>query len=258
MNLLKKITLKLLFPRKYNLELNLKNQRNYPIDFSKPENKIIEQVKPYTMTSYERLFSLINAVRYIVTNNIFGSFVECGVWRGGSSMAIALTLLQQAKTDRDIYLFDTFEGMSEPREMDIDIHGRLAKEQFIRYKKNIDYADWCNASIEDVRKNLFDTGYPKDKIHFIKGKVEDTLPYSGLDIIALLRLDTDWYESTLHELNHLYPQIANAGICIIDDYGYWAGARKAVDEYFKGRENILLNRIDDTGRLIIKPYNHKN
>ena len=70
--------------------------------------------------------------------------------------------------------------------------------------------------------------------------------------IALLRLDTDWYKSTQHELIHLYPLLVGSGVLIIDDYGHWQGAKKAVDEYFSDKK-ILLNRIDYTGRISIKP-----
>lgn len=254
MNLLKKIALKIIKPNKYNLVLKLNGEDSYPNDFSDEDKKIINIVKPFTMTSPERVYTLINAVRYIISNNIKGDFVECGVWQGGSAMAIALTLIEQGILDRDIYLFDTFEGMSEPTEKDIDMHGRIALKNFGKTKKENEYADWCYSSIENVKINLKSTGYPSDKIHFIKGKVEDTLPANKPDAISLLRLDTDWYESTLHELKHLYPKVIPSGICIIDDYGYWAGARQAVDEYFiKSKKNVFLNRIDNTGRLIIKP-----
>lgn len=96
------------------------------------------------------------------------------------------------------------------------------------------------------------TGYPKDNIIFIKGKVEQTIPGTLPGKIALLRLDTDWYESTKHELNHLYPLLEKAGILIIDDYGAWQGARKAVDEYFSTNGPVYLHRLDFTGRLVIK------
>jgi hypothetical protein len=85
------------------------------------------------------------------------------------------------------------------------------------------------------------------------GKVEDTIPADIPEKIALLRLDTDWYESTKHELIHLFPRLQKGGVLIIDDYGFWKGARKAVDEYFaENNIQILLNRIDDTGRMAIK------
>ncbi len=112
---------------------------------------------------------------------------------------------------------------------------------------------WCEAGIEDVRANLWITGYPRGKIHFVTGKVEDTIPGAIADHIALLRLDTDWYESTQHETRHLYPRLSGNGTLIIDDHGHWQGARKAIDEYFAASDApVFLHRVDDTARLMVK------
>jgi O-methyltransferase len=112
----------------------------------------------------------------------------------------------------------------------------------------------ADAPLEQVKEVLLATGYPKNKIHFVPGKVEDTVPGSAPDAISLLRLDTDWYESTKHELVHLFPRLARAGVIIIDDYGHWRGSRQACDEYFaENRVPLLLNRIDYTGRIALKP-----
>jgi hypothetical protein len=108
-------------------------------------------------------------------------------------------------------------------------------------------------SLEEVKRNLYSTGYPKDKLHFIEGKVENTIPGFSPEEIALLRLDTDWYESTKHELVHLYPRLVQNGILIVDDYGHWKGSAKAVDEYIKEKNLcVYLNRIDYSGRLAVK------
>jgi hypothetical protein len=113
---------------------------------------------------------------------------------------------------------------------------------------------WCFSSIEEVKNNIATLNYPTEKVYFVKGKVEDTIPTTIPQKIAVLRLDTDWYESTKHELEHLFPLLVSGGVLIIDDYGHWEGARKAVDEYIeKNNLNILLNRIDYTGRIAIKP-----
>jgi hypothetical protein len=112
---------------------------------------------------------------------------------------------------------------------------------------------WCDASLEIVRKALAITGYPSDKIHFIKGMVEQTTPHSAPDKIALLRLDTDWYKSTKHEMIHLFPRLSKGGVLVIDDYGHWQGSRKAIDEYLaENNVKLLLNRIDYTGRIAVK------
>jgi hypothetical protein len=146
-------------------------------------------------------------------------------------------------------MYDTFEGMSEPTEMDLSFRGDKADVLLSKTIDNKETSVWCYASLEDVKKNLALTKYAH--IEFVQGKVEDTIPVTIPISIALLRLDTDWYESTAHELNYLYPLLTKNGVLIIDDYGHWEGARKAVDEYFVG-SNLLLNRIDYTGRLLIK------
>lgn len=168
-------------------------------------------------------------------------------------MAIALALIGEGITNRDLYLFDTFEGMPAPGEQDIDLCGNKAYETFSKKKISDVSSNWANSPIERVMEAIILTGYPMDKVHFIKGLVENTLPKEAPKTISLLRLDTDWYKSTIHELIHLFPKLSSKGILIIDDYGHYKGAKKAVDEYFK-ENNIsqYLHRIDYTGRLIIK------
>jgi O-methyltransferase len=107
--------------------------------------------------------------------------------------------------------------------------------------------------LDIVMEAIESTAYPSEKVHYIKGMVEQTIPEFVPKKIALLRLDTDWYESTKHELEHLFPRLSKGGVLIIDDYGHWQGARKAVEEYLKKNDvKILLNRIDYTGRMGVK------
>jgi O-methyltransferase len=226
-------------------------RRDY--EFAENDLQVIRAVEEFTMTSRERLFGLISAVRYLSANKISGSFVECGVWRGGSMMAAALTLKQMAETDRDLYLFDTFEGMSAPTDKDKVASGESAEAILAKTTKKEGPGIWCIAGLEDVQQNLSGTGYPQNKVHFVKGKVEDTVPQQAPQDIALLRLDTDWYESTRHELVHLFPRLRKNGVLIIDDYGHWKGARQAVDEYLGQLPfKPLLTRLDYTGRLLLK------
>jgi O-methyltransferase len=208
------------------------------------------QVRDFTMTSIERMYSLYQSVHYVIDHNLPGDFVECGVWKGGSSMIIALTLKKLGINNRTIYMYDTYEGMSEPTDNDKDIHGGSAEQQLNSAQKTEDI--WCYSTLDEVKGNMQRTGYPADKIVYSKGKVEDTIPHTIPGKIALLRLDTDWYESTLHELKYLYPLLSRQGVLILDDYGHWQGARKAVDEYFAAGEKLLLNRIDYTGRIAVK------
>jgi O-methyltransferase len=222
-----------------------------PPDVSDADRKIIESVRPFTLTSDERIITLISAVRFVVRNDIPGAITECGVWKGGSMMAAAKTLIDEGDTSRELYLFDTFEGMSEPSEIDKSFDGVPAKEQLAETPKG--EGVWCSSSLDEVKGNVALTGYPADKVHFIKGKVEQTIPQDDPTQMAILRLDTDWYESTRHELEHLFPLLVEGGFLIIDDYGHWEGARKAVDEFLIGSaKKYFLHRIDSTGRLLIK------
>lgn len=224
-----------------------------PPDFDESTVRIFRSIQEFTMTSPERINELVEAVKYVVDNKIEGDFVECGVWRGGSTMAIAHKLLELGQKDKEIYLYDTFTGMVAPSDEDISFTGEIAQEIFQKTKVSDDASDWCYAPIDEVMKNAFDTGYPGERFHFVKGKVEDTIPNEIPEKIALLRLDTDWYESTRHELIHLFPRLSPYGILIIDDYGCWQGAKKAVDEYIlENNLRIFLSRIDSTGRIAIK------
>jgi hypothetical protein len=219
-------------------------------DFTAEQKGIITRVKPFTMTSEERIACLINAVTYVATRKVEGDIAECGVWRGGSMMTIALTLLAHGDTTRSLYLYDTFEGMSSPTKIDKNYRDESAESQLKSQEKGTGI--WCYASLEEVTENLLSTGYPSDKIHFVQGKVEDTIPGTTPKKLSLLRLDTDWYESTKHELVHLYPALDKKGVLIIDDYGHWKGSKKAVDEYFQENDlDVYLHRIDYTGRIAV-------
>jgi O-methyltransferase len=220
-----------------------------------PEDLLIaRQVERYTATSLIRVITLIRAVRYVVRHQIPGAFVECGVWRGGSVMAIALTLLAEKATDRDLFLFDTFEGMAAPTDKDRTADGTRAEEMMSQTPRSQEGGIWCYAELDEVRANLATTGYPSNRLHFVKGRVEDTVPHPAIREIALVRLDTDWYESTRHELVHLYPLLSVGGVLILDDYGHWQGAKQATNEYIQEHPEfpIFLSPIDATGRLAIK------
>jgi hypothetical protein len=215
---------------------------------------ILEQSRRFTMTSVERMYALYKAIEYIEMARIPGAIVECGVWRGGSIMVALATLVMLGKTDREIYLFDTFEGLPRPDDdKDVDILGNRAINGWLPHSRGSEQSNWAYASLDDVRANVATTGYPTKRIHFIKGMVENTLPAQAPDKIALCRLDTDWYASTRHEMNHLYPRLVLGGTLIIDDYGHFRGARDAVDEYLaETRSPLLLHRVDYSGRVGVK------
>jgi O-methyltransferase len=214
---------------------------------------IIEKCLPYTMTYPERMYGLCKAIEYIHKSQIKGDIVECGVWKGGSSMCAMYTSIYFNDVSRNVYMYDTFEGMSEPTDKDQDLGGLTATEQLKQQDKSDQRSVWCYSALDEVKANVALTGYPASNIKFIKGKVEETIPEHIPDNIALLRLDTDWFESTNHEMKYLFPKLVKGGVIIIDDYGHWKGARDAVDMYFKENNiHILLNRLDYTGRIGIK------
>ncbi len=225
--------------------------REYPVDFDESTRDVYRLVRPYTMTSPERIAALFSAVRYIVQRGIPGDVVECGVWRGGSMMAAAHTLKSLGDQDRTLYLFDTFEGMPDPTDRDRLYDGRPASELLAHRGRDDLY--WASCSVEEVQANMSLIGY-QGPVRYVKGRVEETIPREAPERIALLRLDTDWYESTKHELEHLYDRVMPGGVLIVDDYGWWQGQRQAVDEFIAERKaSILLHRIDASGRVAIVP-----
>ena len=224
-----------------------------PFDLDGDFTEIYEKTNQFTMTSIARMYSMYKATEYVVSNNIPGDIVECGVWKGGSIMISALTLLKTNDSNRSLYLYDTYEGMNKPTEKDIRIYDNKPALNIWKKFQEKDINRWDYAPLEEVKTNLHSIKYPKDNIKFIKGKVEETIPRNIPEKIALLRLDTDLYESTYHELVHLYPRLSKNGVLIIDDYGYWKGQKEATDQYFKENKiSILLNRIENQGRIGIK------
>ena len=226
-----------------------------PIEASDADRRIIDKVKPFTMTSSERIWTLLQAVRYVTAQGIPGSVVECGVWRGGSMMAAALQLQELNATNREIWLYDTFTGMTEPTREDREAATGVTAQQLLESTpmstgNNV----WCLADENDVRANMGSTGYPADLLRFVKGDVSETLKENAPETIALLRLDTDWHASTKVELEVLYERLVPGGVCILDDYGHWEGARKAVDEFFNTQPpRPLMIPIDYSGRIFLKP-----
>jgi O-methyltransferase len=209
------------------------------------------EVKPRTMTSNEKLYALVQAARYVVQHDIPGDIVECGVWRGGSMQAVALTLLEQGATDRHLHLFDTFEGMPPPTEKDRRYDDVAAERLLATHER--DSTLWAIAGVDEVQAAMREVDYPPSLIHFHKGLVEHTIPAQAPDQISILRLDTDWYESTRHELEHLYDRLSPGGVLIIDDYGYWAGARMATEAFLEQTGEPLLMLPLSTGRIAVKP-----
>ena len=191
----------------------------------------------------EPMYGLYTNIKYIVEHDIPGDIVECGVWRGGMMQLAALTLKHLGDESRNLYLYDTFDGMPEPEDHDLNWDGLSAKSTWQTFtdagKK------WgFGGTLEQVRSTMLSTEYPQDKLVFVQGMVEDTIPGTIPETISILRLDTDLYSSTRHELVELYPKLSVGGVLVIDDYGYYQGARKATDEYMaQNKVKMLLNRI---------------
>ena len=222
-----------------------------PQDYDDAAKATIRAVRPRTMTAPEKLNALILATRYVARHDIPGDIVECGVWRGGSMQAAARTLIEAGDTDRHLHLYDTFEGMPPPTDRDRRHDGRSAADLLATHGR--DAGVWAVATLDDVREGLRETGYPQDNIHYHPGRVEDTVPAVMPDRISILRLDTDWYESTWHELRHLYSRLSPGGVLLIDDYGWWDGARQAVDEWLAETGTPLLLLRMASGRIAVKP-----
>jgi len=223
----------------------------FPIEATSEHRKMILNANKYSMTGVTRMWALTQAFEYVQANNVLGDFVECGVWQGGNLILLS-SLQASGESERMIYGFDTFTGMSIPSEYDKDMRGVSATVMMSKKtKKDGDYSIHAFASLELVNQNLKNND--SRNIRLVKGDVATTLlDQSNLPSrISILRLDTDWYESTKIELEILYPLLAPGGVLIIDDYGHYAGARKAVDEYF-GSKMPWLHYVDYTCRLVVK------
>ena len=228
-------------------------KRRLPPDFDEVSRSVIPLVRGYTMTGPDKLHALISAVQYVAKAGIPGAFVECGVWRGGSMHAVARTLDLCGVHDRDLYLFDTFQGMTEPTTRDRMVGQQDVTAADLMQESSKESRLWAIASKEDVLDGLSTLPYPQDRFHLVEGPVEDTVPGGAPEQIALLRLDTDWYESTRHELEHLYPRLQPGGILIIDDYGSWQGSKEATDEYVAALTEPLLLMRAGRSRIAVKP-----
>jgi len=247
-------------PRTPQFELSRHLDIYLDIDTVSPEfQSLYERIRPYTLTSVPMAYSLYQATRYIAAASIPGAIVECGVWRGGSMLMAAAAVLELGEPDRELWHYDTFNWSWEPRgARDGYIFDGLRREQFRGPGRaslsQVAGPEIMGTSLDEVRDRLRGTGYPENLLRFVPGLVQDTIPHEVPGQISLLRLDTDFYESTWHELKFLYPLISPGGVLIIDDYAKHEGATRAVDEYFATHQPVpLLNRVDIQGRIGVKP-----
>lgn len=242
----------------------VKKKSNFPnvAELDIDENRLIQFIlsKNLSMVSENRLINTLLAVKHVSEMDVEGAFVECGTWRGGNGI-LASKIFEKYSQSRELYLFDTFEGMSAPSLFDYKNsmahdprEGLQQTNEIFNKSLNAQGSYWCLATIEEVTQNFAEAGARLDGVHFIKGKVEDTLKDDKNlpDKIAVLRLDTDWYDSTKVELEYLWPRVVQGGILILDDYGHWNGAKKAVDEFFNSLDRPFLSYSDYTGRVGVK------
>lgn len=204
---------------------------------------LIERAKKYSKASLERLRAMEEALRTLDRENVTGDVVECGVWRGGH-----IILARLVSPLRECWAYDTFDGMPEPGPYDRKRSGDKPPPDKALNK------NWTKAAVEEVMANFIREGvWNDDLINLIPGMVEQTLldPMNLPDTISLLRLDTDWYQSTKIELEVLWPRLVKGGFLIVDDYGHWMGARKAVDDFF-GPTVSHFKQIDYTAVVMRK------
>jgi O-methyltransferase len=217
---------------------------------------IYNHIEGHTLASPYGIMSLIQSVEYILENNIPGALLECGVFVGGNIQAMIKVLKILGHYDRDIWAYDTFSGMPKPQEIDIEFKTGPA---IILWEKN-KFANsevssrWVRYTLRKVMEQITPLEYPAERLHFIKGMVEKTVPKHLPGQIALARFDTDFYSSTKHEFEHIYPRVSSGGIIFVDDYGAFLGSKTATDEYIKENNlNLHLEIVDSHIRRIVKP-----
>jgi hypothetical protein len=215
----------------------------------------VARVLGHTQLSYERLMTLYQQVAYIERRRLPGALVECGVWRGGAAAVMAQANLDEGRERRLLHLFDSFEGMPEPRR---DRDGPEAARLVAHAAGGALRSTGVNvASAQQARTLIVDCiGYPASSVVLHPGWFQHTLPHARAHVgpIALLRVDGDWYDSTRVVLDMLYDLVTPGGVVVIDDYGHFEGCRRATDEFLAARApNIYLHHIDYTGRYLIKP-----
>jgi len=186
----------------------------------------------------------VAALNYVLDTGVEGALVECGV-EEGNFQAVWITELMRRNETRDIYMFDTFGGLTRPGANDYTssdtpfykMTNEMVVEEWSKYKVSDDINNWCYCSLERVQARLNEFNYDSSKLHYVVGDVMSTLN-DGANIpekIAILRLDTDWYETSKFELEKLYDKVVTGGVIVFDDYYHWAGQRKATDEFFAER-----------------------
>ena len=250
----------------YEITRQESRQETLGYDDEAAARALIARVADSTMVPIRRLITLYQQVRYCEEAAIPGSFVECGVWKGGSVGLMALANLQHGRQRRPLHLFDAFQDICEP---DAKVDGSRALDDVRRFAPGGGtggtlqpltgfYDQFGGPGTLDGNRELLERriGYDPAMIHYHVGWFQDTVPRDAAACgeIALLRLDGDWHASTKICLEHLYERVVPRGVVIIDDYGTYEGCRKAVDDYLSMKGiKVLLNHVDADCRYWIKP-----
>lgn len=235
---------------------NLYYKTQLPVEMTSEEKDLFQYIKRNKLSiTYDRgLIATLMACRYVAERGITGDFVECGVWRGGNAI-LAASLFRLYGVTKKVVLFDTFQGMTAPTEVDKSAATNKPASEIFNQLQRETHNEMCYASFDDVVTNFKAVDLLDDNVVFVRGDVLETLrdPSNLPESISILRLDTDWYESTKAELEVLYPRLTRGGVLIVDDYGYWTGAKKATDEYFsESATRPFLQYVDFTGRMAVK------
>ena len=214
-------------------------------DAEREMRELLDRVKPYTMVAEPPLRDLVGRMHGILDAGVPGAMVECGVWRGGSSFLMAEVLKRRGEAGRKVWMFDSFEGLPPPQ----DIDGPSARA-YAEDTENPLYYDNCRAELEEVRAAARELDL-EERVEIVAGWFDQTLPEARDRIgpIALLRIDCDWYEPVLLCLETLYDQVSPGGVLIVDDYYQWDGCTIATHEFLARRELPL--RVQEAAQVAV-------
>ena len=192
--------------------------------------RLFRKVSGHTLVSRAKLNALCSLAAAIDREGVAGAIVECGVFKGGAAALLA----HETGGRREIFLFDSFEGLPPPGAAD----GNIARAQF--------HEGWCASTVDDVRAIFGRLGVLNDRVHLVKGWFHETFPVTKVPPIALLHIDADWYESVRLALDAFFDRVVPGGFIVFDDYGRWEGCTRAVDEFMALRQ---LPPLVPTGRV---------